>query len=251
MGSSEFREILLQSMRILESFTKDIFEKGNKQQVFDFYELGLNKTNIDYFDIWAQKWGSYGFCVPDNCESKIFSKPPKDDNELRFIIDTYCNTEELLRLFNMLKEKDLNKKDLEDAIKLYELEMYKPCVLLIYSLIDNVIISFQPIKKDKYRFLPNKAGERIIDGMLDKEWINYFYALNTKYALEEVYKKGKDFVNEDEYIALNRQFVSHGMTKKIVNKYDCIVLFLLLYRCSIIFNKETPNNNGSKWYRYV
>ena len=71
----------------------------------------------------------------------------------------------------------------------------------------------------------------------------YYHLLGLASCLTTVFQFGNDFRNEGK--AINRNFISHGMSERKVSKIDCLQLFLL-YRNLLTFVDDFNEQYGGR-----
>lgn len=98
--------------------------------------------------------------------------------------------------------------------------------------------------KPKQRNLTLSCSSRIVEVLIDKKYydvclslIGFYSAIET---LKILFASGDDFRNYMDVI--NRNYLSHGMATRTLNKIDCIQIFLTLYY--IVDYYESNNFKG-------
>lgn len=188
------------------------------------------------------QWSAFGWTPSPNTEMSCFSIQPNsvDDADKRMM--DYCNQNEMGYVFEMLREYLSNDNDLESAIFCYQNRQYKACVLLLFSLIDRIMVREQ---EDKWPQINTKGIEHIEKKhpVSEEEFYTFLDSKNLFNCLLTFYEFANGFRNEG--IVINRNYVSHGMTKRIIGEKDCIQVFLALYNL-LTFLAENPvqGNDG-------
>ena len=142
-------------------------------------------------------------------------------------------------VFRSLQRDLPQSKDLESAIFCFQNKEYKACSLLIFSMLDSMLIGKQPETKwrhtgkggvDYFKEQTKPSDEQLLLFVL--QWANVIACLETVFA------SGNNFINEPETI--NRNFISHGMSKRSISKTDCQQLFMLLHNFIWFLNRWFP-----------
>lgn len=172
-------------------------------------------------------WGQYGWTHIPSMPIGMFDTPPEDVQAANKAAMQYCTASEMNWLLDKLQKGRQNKKDLEAAIFCYQNKQYKACALLLCGLIDSKLIRLQT---GEHRPVGERAVKRLkleYDESGEKYLVEALHTYNLLAYLETLFAKAKGFENEPE--TLNRNFIDHGMNRRMVRKRDCIQLFLALY----------------------
>lgn len=219
------------------SFTLDSFAKISEYLLSDISDLissiGISKYSKAekkrLINVYKQ-WGKFGWTIPPNSCIDSFNNCPEtllkaDKYALRF-----CTRNEMNELFLALESLCKRKRDVREAVKCYNNKHYKACALILFSLIDSRIIRLQG-KSGKYGVgigavanFKEVAKEKTTDE--GKLFLALCYE-NIFSCLFAMFEDTNNFTKEQNII--NRNYLDHGMSCKIVRKKDCIKLFLLLY----------------------
>ena len=181
------------------------------------------------------QWGAYGWSTIPNAPLTLFFDPPENLKEANRIALKYCNDKAMEELF--LEMKDLSavkKSDFEDAVFCFKTKRFRPCAMLLFSLLDAKFIRMQK-KEDRNRRnnirpsgskAANNIKNRLAPEMEDSFYIALSY-LNLFRCIVTVFEQGEDFKKQPDII--NRNFLDHGMFTRKVKRMDCVQLFLLYY----------------------
>ena len=133
--------------------------------------------------------------------------------------------------------KDLSavkKSDFEDAVFCFKTKRFRPCAMLLFSLLDAKFIRMQKNEDRNRRNNMRPSGSKAannIKNRLAPEMEDSFYIalsyLNLFRCIETVFEQGDDFKKQPDII--NRNFLDHGMFTRKVKRMDCVQLFLLYY----------------------
>lgn len=174
------------------------------------------------------KWGEIGWTYLPSSWGNFFDENPTDINSANKEMMSYFTKEEQQKLFDCLKLSSVKKDDLETAIFCFENHKYKPCALILFSLIDGKLIRNQGLQA-KGRPVGSgavKLFKKKIESDDERAFYEIIYDANILACLKAFFQGCPNFKDEPEII--NRNFVMHGMTGHAVRKRDCIQLFLLL-----------------------
>lgn len=176
-----------------------------------------------------KQWGLYGWTSISNAPISFFNNCP--DTQLKADKEAliYCNKESLACTFNALKNFKKKKKDINEAIKCFNSKYYKGCALILFSIIDSIFITKQ-IGNDEIltgakaiKLFKKPFKKRINKKDIFILTLSYY---NIFTCLFEIFSDTNNF--KDKKNLINRNYLDHGMTNKVIRKKDCIKLFLLL-----------------------
>ena len=205
-----------------------------KQLSESFKELSNDQKQIDW-DAWQksfEQWGSYGWAIINHAPIGFQTSPPKSQIDADKQALLFFKKTDLLSLWSDLKEHPFSSKeitDIDEAIFCFNARKYKASSLIICALIDGVSIKKQDhterisvgtkaIVKIKNDF--NTTSYAAAEGFI------FMYCKNLLKCLFTLFANTNDFKTEPP--RYNRNFVSHGMSKRKVLRKDCIKLFLIL-----------------------
>lgn len=175
------------------------------------------------------QWGTFGWTLFPDMPLTYFSDAPDTLEEANTQMQPFCDTWDLIEHTERLRRYNISQIDLDSAIVCYQSQQYKACALLLFGIIDSQLISIQP-KGKAYRPSGSSAVKVISRHLKKQEEEQTLYHLlqsqNLLHCLETLFAPGKDFADEPE--VLNRNFISHGMNHRPVEKNDCIQLFVAL-----------------------
>lgn len=177
----------------------------------------------------AEQWGKYGWTIIPNAPISIYYSAPKDINEADNIALEYCTDETLSSLFEKMNSDNIiNKSRLNESILCYEHNLYTPCAMLLFSLVDEKLIKLQ--EENERRSVGYGAVKKLKRKILSEQDSNKMLLMtilckNILSCAEEMFKDGNNFLVQPNII--NRNFLQHGMNQYDVSKKECIQLFLL------------------------
>ena len=175
------------------------------------------------------QWGTFGWTLFPDMPLTYFSDAPDTLEEANTQMQPFCDTWDLIEHTERLRRYNISQIDLDSAIVCYQSQQYKACALLLFGIIDSQLISIQP-KGKAYRPSGHSAVKVLSDHLEEKEESETLYHLllfkNLLCCLKTLFASGKDFKEEPD--VLNRNFISHGMNHRPVEKNDCIQLFVAL-----------------------
>ena len=137
-------------------------------------------------------------------------------------------------------EGSVSKKvDFREAVVLFRERHYKPCAMMLCSLIDRELFrACCGPRRDEWDKRKQRSWSRELkklkgslsdgsDGELPAMAISIIDFANICEAVDYFFRSGDDFNREREG-ELNRNFLDHGMMYKPVRRKTCIKLFVLL-----------------------
>lgn len=211
-------------------------------------EKSINEyINNDIFEEMKQvhqsykKWGNYGWTFIPSVVLGFYHTSPDSLEDADSKALAQLTKDEFGNLLKLLRVKNINIDDLDEAVYCFEHKKYKACAMILFSMIDFLFINPQPAnpqpdreKGEHSRFIGSRAfsdakTEIERHGMLTPQHYN------TYPCLFQFYKNTEDFMREPPDI-INRNFIAHGMSKRSVSYIDCIKLFLALYNTSVLLN---------------
>lgn len=207
--------------KIIANFQVPTITEERKQELIDSHK----------------KWGEYGWTLSPDAPFNCFNEPPADIGAANSLMKPFCSRREMERLFDELRDQNIKKEDLEEAISCYINRQYKSCALILFSIIDAKLIRKQ--KRDtKYRPSGSKAAKKLREqfesGNNEKMLFTMLHCVNLFSCLETLFANADDFKTEPATI--NRNYVAHGMTRRLVRQRDCIQLFLALHNLMLFFD---------------
>lgn len=181
-----------------------------------------------------KEWGRLGWTCPLDAPVDFLDKPPGQDTKQAhaYIMSMFRGKHGMDFLFKDLFEYYPHNSDIQSACFCFEHRQYKACALLLFGLIDGFMIRWLKRRHIKEDDLPVGIGAiRAIQVKTQKlfeeqEMHSSLHTLCLFTCLTELFKNTNNFKLASPTI--NRNYVSHGMSKKPVRKRDCIQLFLVL-----------------------
>jgi len=227
----EFNKIdrLISNMRenIQESLLSAIKYLG---EIFERASAGEEERNKLY--ALAEKCVAYHFVFPifdDDLNIYTFNITAQNIKKLYSI---YANGEKFNSVIEgVYKLEHANKMYIDEAIAAFKRKQYLSCSLLLFAILDCEHLYSNKNNTNKKRLINQKTVDEKLSVCRDKKQLSlsYFGQINALLMLRRLYEYGKDFEQDASY--LQRNYVSHGMYKNKVTKYDCIMLFIL---CSLV-----------------
>lgn len=183
-----------------------------------------------------KKWGEYGWTLCPNAPFDCFDELPASIEAANATMTPLCSKREMEQLFEELRGQRIKKEDLDAAILCYNNRQYKACALILFGIIDAKLIRKQK-RGEKWRPSGSVAAKRLREqfegGDNEKMLFTMLLCVNLFTCLETLFANAHDF--KVEPVTINRNFVSHGMTRRPVRQRDCIQLFLALYNLMMFF----------------
>lgn len=211
---------------VILQLTDPHYDEGTRQKLIDCYK----------------GWGQYGWTCNSEVNSTIFGEPPATASEADEVMQQYCTTENVADMLQSIAERGVNLQDLNEAFQCYKAGMYKASILILFALIDHELIAMDYRKRPRKGEVQGwrKTGEKAVMAYRDEHQskgeesvlFNYLWFLNIVVALLTLMADADDFKKEPNVI--NRNFVSHGMSQRIVKEIDCFKVWSALYNLTTI-----------------
>ena len=174
-----------------------------------------------------ETWGNFGWVIIDNMPAMGPKGSPSTWQEANRIAGRYLNDDTVYDIRQKLLAIVRKRSDLEEAFLLYDEKRYKPCAMVLTSLVDCELYkkAKKPEKKDGRRW----SREPIKRMMSDAPQTGYLVlaASGILQAYEFYYGDAHDFSKEYRR-ELNRNFLMHGMHYGKVTQLSCKKLMALL-----------------------
>lgn len=218
---------ILQSFDSVKNVVSDLIDQFNHPDISEERKNEIINS--------SKEWGKRGWTIPPFCNINALFEFDEDMVApfSDYAIQDY-NIEELFQY--LLNNNCADKVGIDEAVFAFENQKYKSCILVMFSLIDNLLITNQKDTYNKsykgYRKTGNGAAKNIIkDYESSKFYERSFYSIVYYTGLSECitafFADGEDFSKAT--IVANRNYITHGMYNKPINKKDCIQVFLMYY----------------------
>ena len=182
--------------------------------------------DIDEMRDCHETWGAFGWVIFDDMPRRIVKMKPESWSEANAIAMGCIDDAVIDRVFTNLREFLRDSSDINEAIALFREDHYKPCAMMVCSLIDGS--RFKRSHKSKGQRLRD-AREPLdrLQSQLSSACYSALSLSGTRNALCFFFQGGTDF---DEKLEgeLNRNYLLHGMANREVTREACIKLFMLL-----------------------
>lgn len=179
----------------------------------------------------SRAWGSFGWIIPGPMPMKKMLRAPENQAEADRRCLEYYGEEDLAGLFRDLEKNVRKRGDASEAIWLFRGRHYKPCAMMICSLIEGELIALGNRKNLASRIGAKRGGKSTLRALADcgipDEGFTALMLENLDAAWNHFFRRGNDFDRSLEG-ELNRNFLMHGMMYKPVRRKTCIKLFALL-----------------------
>ena len=198
----------------------------------------LSKEEQEKIIIAAKQYADFGIPFPFDESLGAISKNVITIEYVNSICEEYSQGDTFKMMVDSLyKLPHANKQLVDEAVSCFNNKEYYACCCLLFSTIDREIISHQQPQENKKRRTYNKKliKSRLESPENENHYFSFFSKINFLYLLSYYYSDGNDFDNEsiEEYPVINRNFLDHGMTNRIVNKNDCIKLLMFIFYLDI------------------
>jgi hypothetical protein len=175
------------------------------------------------------RWGKHGWVIYPTMSMNVILDVPDSRIEADEIMRSCLTTEYMQGVRNRLTKAVRRKSDLEEALWLFDQRHYKPCAMVLCSMIEGEL--FNRAKK-------NGKGRRSAKEPIDRlqklcsaegvdACVSAYIAMGACESYGHFFADGKDFKRDIEG-DLNRNFLQHGMMYKRVTRTVCVKLLLLL-----------------------
>lgn len=201
----------------------------------NWQSLGPRFENFrwDCYKDGAACWGRYGWPISYLPFSDVCD-PPSTFQEANALYSSILTDDEMCKLLKELEQGVRKKRDLQECVELFRQRHYKPCAMMLCSLIEGQLILEMP-KGEKRR--NGKAAlekaKRDVD-CFESDAMSLVW-LNNCLTVHDYFFHNANNFNRDIEGELNRNFLMHGMMYKPVRKQTCKKLFLLLHSSSAVF----------------
>lgn len=199
--------------------------------LFDSLSSLGSRFNWEDYRSGFEKWASYGWIVSDDMFFSEAKMQPGNATEADKRCLTMYNTIGMDELWHRLSRNVRKRLDLEESEALFRERHYKPCAMLVCSLIECELIALdgtaRVIDKSGKRRSGGKTMKAIHSVSAEEAGFTALTVENIFGVWDYFFRNAKDFDREKEG-ELNRNFLMHGMMYKPVRRKTCIKLFLLL-----------------------
>ena len=173
------------------------------------------------------KWGEYGWVFVAEAPIDLLLHVPESRKDADRVMRSYASPKYLVKVQARLTERAKKRRDLEEALWLFDSKHYKPCAMMLCALIEGELLV--RARKGEGRRGWRKPEEPInrMKEQCHSPNLEAFEALGAFAAFNHFFARGNDFDRsiEDD---LNRNFLQHGMMYKHVTRTVCVKLILLL-----------------------
>lgn len=210
---AEYLDISAQLSKSFASMFQSIRESG---AFFDIDELRSRH----------ETWGEYGWVLFDGMTGSVSRAKPQTWVEANKIARACISKGTVDDLFERLSSSVSKRRDLDEAITLFEERRYKPCAMMVCALIDCSLY-----KRSKKRGNENRRNAKEPFERLQLQLPGACYtalSLSGSYkAYDYFFKPAKDFDRKVEG-EFNRNSLMHGMSHRDITRTSCLKLFMLL-----------------------
>lgn len=193
-----------------------------------------------------EQWGLYGWTFSPSVEYDFFKNAPTSIEEANAIMKKHLKDEEITTIKNALQKAGVNTSELDEAFNCYNQGMYKSCSLLLFGMIDNKIYSYGLLNKQNRVKLGSSFAKEYVDKKKYDEFTFQGVFVNILKAIETIFSDGNNFTNEMTII--NRNYLTHGMSKRNISKLECFQIWCLAYSMWIMLDviEECSKDNDTK-----
>lgn len=223
-----FDEIITAIGQSLDAFSDVLINAGCKPEHLSSYK----------------EWGDYGWAISPQVDKKIFITPPTSLQDADETMRRFCNIKNIKEIIEILSAHGVNSTDLEIAQYCFEKGEYKPCAMMLFSMIDCHLIDEKVFGEGKDGKPYLKTGFGVIAELKEhSEKIfsedDFLCLLQYKLIIHSLMSlfdsKNKNF--EKEPIVINRNYLMHGKSTKTITDIDCYKLWSALYSLVVAYPK--------------
>ncbi|KUH59329.1 hypothetical protein AUL39_03140 [Tractidigestivibacter scatoligenes] len=181
------------------------------------------------------KWGEYGWVFVAEAPIDLLLHVPGSRKDADRIMRSYASPRHLVKVRARLAEKARKRRDLEEALWLFDSKHYKPCAMMLCALIEGeLLVRARKGEGRRGKRRPKEPIERMKSQCRPTD-PEAFEALGAFASFDHFFAQGNDFDRsvEDD---LNRNFLQHGMMYKPVTRTVCVKLILLLNALIVSFD---------------
>ncbi|MDY4123035.1 MAG: hypothetical protein SOY05_05900 [Ellagibacter isourolithinifaciens] len=175
------------------------------------------------------RWGKFGWTIYPAMSVNVVMDAPDSLVEADKIMRGFLTPEYMESVRNRLAKVVRKKRDLEEALWLFDQRHYKPCAMMLCSMIEGELF-LRAKKNEKSRRSarePIKRLKKLCSTEGVDACVSAYIALGACESYGHFFANGEDFKRDIEG-DLNRNFLQHGMMYKRVTRTVCVKLLLLL-----------------------
>lgn len=225
--SESIRNMLPDYSSMFASITENLANIAKTLTIPELSEEAKERLRASY-----EAWGKFAWTLPPDAPIRMFRQAPESLKDANESMRKYIGEKSISECFTHMREMNIRKDDLEEAIADFNDKRYKSCAMILFGLIEGKLIRLQG-RSDTWRKVGDKAAEEFYKKMSAKisdENGPFFYLLrviNVFSALQVIFANGDNFKKQPQI--LNRNFVDHGMLHRRVGRRDTVQLFYILY----------------------
>jgi len=185
------------------------------------------RRDVDWAS-WAERyeaWGNYGWCIPDGMSFDDIRAVPTSLVEADKAGRRFLDREATDSVAELIRQDVRKKKDFAEAVELLQERRYKPCAMMLCSLVENELMTRDLKTKDGRRGLRRPLEKR--GASMPPDGLVFLGFRGMCKVVDHYFGYGHDFDHSYEG-DLNRNFLMHGMMSKRVTRTVCLKLMLLL-----------------------
>lgn len=194
-----------------------------------------------------EKWGSLGWSFSPSMNFEMFETNINSQNEANEMMKHFVKRREINKIVVSLIHTGVDKEEILEAKKCYNKKNYKACVLLLFGIIENKLISynFKTVKWNKECIASGqnalKQFKEKCDNVGSRRYENMLVAIIT--AALKMFEYGDDF--KADMTIINRNYLAHGMSKRNISKLECFQVWCLSYSICVLLDviEERSKNN--------
>lgn len=153
-NSSEAVENISNALGLLGSIISELVNVDTVKNVVSGALHYFAEKIEKYFDEKTkcyEKWGSLGWSFSPSMNFEMFETNINSRNEANEMMKRFVKRREISKIVVSLKQAGVDIEEITEAKKCYSKRNYKACVLLLFGIIENKLISynFKTIKRNK------------------------------------------------------------------------------------------------------
>ena len=192
-----------------------------------------------------EQWGLCGWTFSPSLKYDFFKNMPISIEEANSIMEKYLNDDEINTIKNALQIAGVDTYELEEAFNCYNQGMYKSCSLILFGIIDNKIYTYGLLNaRDRVELGSSFAKDYVKIKKYDEFTIQGIF-INILKAIETIFCDGNNFT--DPMMIINRNYLTHGMSKRNISKLECFQIWCLAYSTWVMLDviEESTANDGN------
>ena len=193
-----------------------------------------------------EQWGVYGWTFSPSLEYNLFKNAPASIEEANSIMEKYLSDNEMNTIKNALRIAGVDTVELEEAFCCYNQGMYKSCSVILFGIIDNKIYSYGLLnnKKDRVKLGSSFAKDYVNKKKYDELTLQGAF-INILKVIETIFGDGDNFTKP--MTTINRNYLTHGMSKRNISKLECFQVWCLAYSTWVLLDAVEESDSSDDY----